>query len=177
MRLVDASLSGVESLADTTRKSLRSDDFTLANGRTQGQLTARSSFDQMVSFLNADAGGRYLFGGRRIDAPPVAEAGTIMVGQGGKAGFQTVARERLQADLGSSAASPERDPAGTGRVTLTGAGTVPIDARRGRRPSVRAEDRPGLRRDSAASSPRSPPARPRPRPSARGRARRPPARR
>lgn len=126
VRLLDGSLDGVEKLAGLVRQNIRPDDFVLVNGQTKAQISARAGFDQAVGFLNADIGGRFLFGGRNIDSPPVIESAAILGGQGGRAGFQTVLRERLQADMGSSSTSPERDQTATGRLTLSAPATQPI---------------------------------------------------
>lgn len=126
VKILDASLTGVDDLASTVRKAMAVGDFTLNDGKAQGQLTSRNSFDQMIALMNADVGGRYLFGGRKIDTPPVLQAGEILAGKGGKDGFNRVLRERMQADLGSSAPTPERDATATGRLALSAPAVQPV---------------------------------------------------
>jgi flagellin-like hook-associated protein FlgL len=70
---------------------------------------ASAQLDQVLSGLNADINGHYLFGGSVVDHPPVASLDAIMNGADGKAGFKTVAAQRLQADQGAD---------GLGRLAL-----------------------------------------------------------
>ncbi|QCI63021.1 hypothetical protein [Phreatobacter stygius] len=126
IKIMDTALSGVQKTVASTKTSLTSIDFTLASGRTVGQLAASNSLDAVIGMLNSDDGGRYLFGGRQTGTPPVLDSAAIMAGQGTKDGFKQALLERMQADLGSSAASPERDAGATGRLTLSGAAASPI---------------------------------------------------
>ena len=126
IKIMDTALTGVQKTVSDTKKALLSVDFTLASGRTAAQLTASNSLDAVIGMLNSDDGGRYLFGGRQTAKPPVLDSAAIMAGQDGKAGFRQALLERMQADLGSASASPERDAGATGRLTLTAAGASPI---------------------------------------------------
>lgn len=72
--------------------------------------TASAQLDQVLTSLNTDINGHYLFGGGAVDHAPVATLDTVMNGAGGKAGFQTVAAQRLQADQGAD---------GMGRLAVT----------------------------------------------------------
>ncbi|MEP7240268.1 MAG: hypothetical protein ABI697_05230 [Devosia sp.] len=73
--------------------------------------TAQSRLDEVLTLLNTDVDGRYLFGGSKTDKPPVGTMSTILDGVNGKAGFKQVASERLAADTGD----------GLGRLTLSSA--------------------------------------------------------
>jgi flagellar hook-associated protein 3 FlgL len=84
-------------------------------GKTSLQKYARGRFDEALDILNMEVAGQRLYGGRRTDTPPVLGSDTILNGDGaGRAGVRQMIAERKAADLG----------AGTGRLTLGGAGTV-----------------------------------------------------
>ncbi|MDR3471943.1 MAG: hypothetical protein P4M09_09675 [Devosia sp.] len=72
--------------------------------------TAQQQLDQVVTSLNTDLNGHYLFGGGVTEQAPVASYDTMMNGSGLLAGFKTVAAQRLQADQGAD---------GLGRLTLS----------------------------------------------------------
>jgi flagellar hook-associated protein 3 FlgL len=127
INLIDQSLDGVQDAVSSTKTSLQAtSDFALASGRTIGQIAAGNSLDAVVSMLNASDGGRFLFGGRKTGTPPVLDSGRFMAGEGTKDGFKTVMLQRMQADLGSSAATPERDATATGRLTMSAVGADPV---------------------------------------------------
>ena len=56
--------------------------------------------DELVTLLNSDIAGRYLFGGSNTDTAPLPDTNVILEGQGGKAGFKTIVAERKAADAG-----------------------------------------------------------------------------
>src|SRR5690606_25472232 len=56
--------------------------------------------DELVTMLNSDIAGRYLFGGSNTDTAPLPTTDILLDGQGGKAGFKTVVAERKAADAG-----------------------------------------------------------------------------
>jgi len=58
--------------------------------------------DEIVTLLNGDIAGRYLFGGSNTDKSPLPTTDVLMNGQAGKAGFKAVASERKLADAGLS---------------------------------------------------------------------------
>ncbi|MEQ1771438.1 MAG: hypothetical protein ABL879_16535, partial [Devosia sp.] len=72
---------------------------------------AQQRLDEVLTMLNTDADGRYLFGGSKTDKRPVAGAAALLDGVAGKAGFKQIVSERTAADLGD----------GLGRLTLGGA--------------------------------------------------------
>lgn len=62
---------------------------------------SRARLDEMVTMLNSDVGGRYLFGGSVTDKAPLPDTDTLLFGAGGRAGYQTVLTERKAADAGA----------------------------------------------------------------------------
>ncbi len=74
----------------------------------------RSRLDEVLTLLNTDVDGRYLFSGGKVDQKPVATLAAILDGAGGKAGFAEIANQRLQADQGN----------GLGRLTAGGSGAT-----------------------------------------------------
>jgi len=78
--------------------------------------TAGQQLDQVLSSLNTDLNGHYLFGGGTTQVAPVATMDVAMNGSGTLAGFKTVAAQRLQADQGAD---------GLGRLAFTTPPTAP----------------------------------------------------
>lgn len=76
---------------------------------------AKSQMAELVSLLNSEVNGRYLFGGSASDARPVASLDAILDGEGGQDGFRTIAGERKLADAGAD---------GLGRLTIDQTGTA-----------------------------------------------------
>jgi flagellar hook-associated protein 3 FlgL len=75
--------------------------FTLDNtGQTSTQESAASYLDQILSSLNTQVGGNYLFSGSAANQPSVASTNEILNGNGSQAGLTQVIAERLQADEG-----------------------------------------------------------------------------
>lgn len=82
---------------------------------TSAKQQVQASFEQMITSLNAQHEGLYLFSGRSRDVRPVVDANTLMNGDGTNAGLKTVISERIQADTGVT---------GLGRLTNTVAGST-----------------------------------------------------
>lgn len=80
-----------------------------SNGQTLGQQQATASLNTVISLLNTDAAGRYLFSGRATATKPVADFDTIMNGTSTEAGLKQIIAERKAAD----------NPDGKGRVSIT----------------------------------------------------------
>jgi flagellin-like hook-associated protein FlgL len=76
---------------------------------------SRGRFDELVTLLNGDVAGRYLFGGSVTDKPPLPNEKVLLEGEGGRAGFRTVVGERKLADAGVG---------GLGRLATSRAGTT-----------------------------------------------------
>lgn len=98
-------MSQVLTQVDTIRgeySTVDASDYTLTSGnKTTAQSQASTDLQDVISRLNTDVNGRYVFSGRTTDTQPVASADTIMSDDGDKAGLKTVINERKLADLGS----------------------------------------------------------------------------
>lgn len=102
---MDVMTQAIERFGEIGRE-IRSDaivpDYTLTDGnRTSMQLRAEAAFDEALSMMRAEVGGRYLFSGRTTDVEPVGPMTEIMEGAGTRAGFKQHLAERRQADLGA----------------------------------------------------------------------------
>ncbi len=85
--------------------------FTLdSNGQTTIQQSAASYLDQIVSLLNTQVGGNYLFSGSAVNQPSVASTGEILNGTATQAGLTQVipSARRLMASARSAAWSFRR---------------------------------------------------------------------
>jgi flagellin-like hook-associated protein FlgL len=77
--------------------------FTLNNnGQTTVQSAAASQLDTILSALNSQAAGNYLFSGSGVNQPAVASTDEILNGNGAQAGLKQVIAERTQADVGTN---------------------------------------------------------------------------
>lgn len=124
LNLVNNSIENMSSVSANLSSGLDRNVFLLtADGTTAAQTAAKNSLDSYVTSLNTDYDGVHLFGGRKTDAQPVAEATEILDGDASHAGYNTVAAQRLVADLGANKLG-RLDPAVTGTtVSLTEEGT------------------------------------------------------
>lgn len=111
LKIMDTTVTRLADIESTQRTSVTPGSYGTGNINfsTTPQL-AYARLDEVMTLLNADISGRYLFGGGKTDNKPVVSAAEAMDGAGGRAGFRTVAGERRQADLGA---------AGMGRVTVS----------------------------------------------------------
>jgi flagellin-like hook-associated protein FlgL len=71
-----------------------------ANGQTVDQTYAYSQLDELLSLLNTQSDGRYMFSGAAVNQQSVALTDTILNGSGSQAGLKQIIAERNQADLG-----------------------------------------------------------------------------
>ena len=95
--------------------SQQSAAFSLDNsGQTSTQESAASYLDQILSLLNTQVGGNYIFSGSAVNQPSVASASEILNGNGSQAGLTQLISQRQQADLGAN---------GLGRLTVGGSGS------------------------------------------------------
>lgn len=102
----------IRELAVDSRSDAFASGFDLLNtGKTLFQTELGVGFDEVAALLNTDVNGRYLYGGRETEQPPVLPASDILNGVGGRAGFIQIVDERRQADLGAD---------GRGRLVLAG---------------------------------------------------------
>lgn len=82
---------------------------------------SKARFDEIVTMLNDDVAGRYLFGGSKTDKPPLAETDTLLYGANGKLGFTDVRDMRAVADGvndGDKLGRLKLDPVAGSTVTL-----------------------------------------------------------
>lgn len=113
-KLMNTSLQRIGDLRNETRSDLTAPfDFTLVQGgQSAAQRSATGRLGEMLSLLNLDAGGRYLFSGRATDTPATDTMSHILDGDGARAGLKQIMNERLQADQGAD---------GRGRIDVNAA--------------------------------------------------------
>lgn len=89
---------------------------------------SKARLDEMVTMLNSDVAGRYLFGGSVTDKAPLPTTDELLNGVGGRAGFQTVVTERRAADAGTDGQGrlQSAQAVGTSTVTLSEDGVHPF---------------------------------------------------
>lgn len=87
---------------------------------------AAARFDEVLTLMNVDIAGRYMFGGSRTESKPVADPYDVLNGSGTRAGFKQVMGERRLADLGTSHLGRLTVGAATDTVTLAEDGTHPF---------------------------------------------------
>jgi flagellar hook-associated protein 3 FlgL len=102
--VMNTSLERIAALRDETRGDLLAPyDFTLVGGgQTGAQRAAAGRAAEMLSLLNGDVGGRFLFSGRATDTPATDSYTHIIEGDGARAGLKQIIAERLQADQGTA---------------------------------------------------------------------------
>ncbi|HUD86542.1 MAG TPA: flagellar biosynthesis protein FlgL [Xanthobacteraceae bacterium] len=89
--------------------------FTLdGTGQTSTQQAAAGQLGEILSLLNTQVGGNYIFSGSALNQPSVASTSAILNGNGAQAGLTQIISERQQADLGAN---------GLGRLTVGGTGS------------------------------------------------------
>ncbi len=128
VKLMNTSLQRIGDLRDETRSDLFAPfDYTLvSNGQSAAQRSASSRLGEMITLLNSDAGGRYLFSGRATDTKPVETFTHILEGDGARAGLKQVISERLQADQGDGYGRLTLNPAAGSVVSLEEDGAHPF---------------------------------------------------
>jgi flagellar hook-associated protein 3 FlgL len=128
------------SFLDKTMSRLDSIEGEARNSAVQGQYgtnninmatlpsLSKARLDEVVTLLNSDVAGRYLFGGANTDAAPLPDTDTLLNGQGGKAGFKTVLTERKAADAGLDGRGrlASSQAVGTSTVSLAEDGVHPF---------------------------------------------------
>ncbi|WIY51653.1 hypothetical protein O9Z70_09135 [Devosia sp. YIM 151766] len=98
----DNALSRMDKIEAEARNSAQQGQYG-TNNINMATISAqsRARLDEMVTMLNADVAGRYLFGGSVTDKAPLPDTDTLLYGAGGRAGYQTVVSERQAADAGT----------------------------------------------------------------------------
>lgn len=69
---------------------------------------SHARLDEVVTLLNEDVAGRYLFGGKTTDKAPVAQTNVLLHGVGGRNGFTELVQVRKEADGVTDPVSPGR---------------------------------------------------------------------
>jgi flagellar hook-associated protein 3 FlgL len=89
---------------------------------------SKARLDELVTLLNSDINGRYLFGGSNTDTAPLPDTDVLLDGQAGKAGFKAIVTERKAADAGLDGRGrlASTHTAGTTAVTLAEDGVHPF---------------------------------------------------
>jgi flagellin-like hook-associated protein FlgL len=116
-QLGDVGNSAQQTVAQQAAFSLNSD------GQTAAQQTAASDLDQILSLLNTQVGGNYLFSGTAVNQPSVASTSDILNGNGMQAGLTQIISQRLQADEGVGEMGRLSTTVGSSTVTLSGDGS------------------------------------------------------
>lgn len=115
LSVLDQVVSRLDGLEANARGAMTPSAYGTANINFGAVPAAgRAQLDEVLTLLNTDVDGRYLFGGSKVDQPPVAKLAAILDGAGGKAGFAEIAGQRLQADQGN----------GLGRLAAGGTGNT-----------------------------------------------------
>lgn len=110
--LIDNVVEGLDKVESDARVALKAGSYGGGNVNFASVPSlSEARLDQVVTLMNMDADGRYLFGGSETGKRPLLEPAELIEGGGGKAGFRQVASERRAADVGD----------GLGRLTLTSA--------------------------------------------------------
>lgn len=117
LSVVNTSIQGINTLATQMQATFSQQSYNLlSSGVTAQQQAATNGLAQMVSILNSNVGGSYVFGGKSNTSAPVADMDSIMNGTGLQAGFKQVMAQRLLADQGTANATTG---ATLGRLTVT----------------------------------------------------------
>lgn len=115
LKVMDQSTNELRTLVEKARS-------VMLNTRGTGgypEITAsvkqvQAQFEQVISSLNNQHEGLYLYSGRMRDVKPVVDANTLMLGDGTNAGLRQVVDERRQADFGT----------GNGRMVTSNVGAL-----------------------------------------------------
>ncbi|KRA45549.1 hypothetical protein [Devosia sp. Root635] len=102
LTFLDKTMTRLDAIESETRNSAVQGQYGTNNinmATLPGLSKAR--FDEMVTLLNADVAGRYLFGGSNTDSAPLPDTTSLLEGIGGKDGFKSVVGERKAADAGT----------------------------------------------------------------------------
>ncbi|MBV6657924.1 MAG: hypothetical protein KI785_09170 [Devosiaceae bacterium] len=145
--IMSTTVERIDALGSEVKNNTSNDQFTLQDGsRTTSQVSAEARLDETVALLNTDVNGDYLFSGLSTDVQPVAPTDEILYGNATQAGFDQVANERREADLGGTL----DDPTLAGRLDLdVTAATVSI--------TENGNDQYGFQLDTAAGASSSSP--------------------
>jgi flagellin-like hook-associated protein FlgL len=103
LNVLDQTVSRLDQIESDARAATMAGSGGQASLNFQTTPTLASArFDEVMTLMNVDIAGRYLFGGAKTEAKPVEDAYYCLNGRGSQAGFKQVAGERKQADLGTT---------------------------------------------------------------------------
>lgn len=126
LNILDQTVSRLDTIeADARASTMSSGGQESLNFQTAPTL-ASARFDEVMTLLNVDVAGRYLFGGAETEQKPVEDGYYVLNGRGSQAGFRQVAGERKLADLGASHLGRLTSSAAGGAVTLAEDGAHPF---------------------------------------------------
>jgi len=129
MSFLDKTLSRLDTMESEARNSAVQGQYGTNNiNMATLPSLSKARLDELVTLLNSDVNGRYLFGGSNTDTAPVPDTTTLLEGQGGKAGFKAVLSERRAADAGTlgNGRLASAHAAGTATVSLAEDGLHPF---------------------------------------------------
>lgn len=127
LNVLDTTISRLQTIqADSRAAAMSGGGATAALNYQTTPTLAASRLDEVLTLLNADIAGRYLFGGSTTETRPVEDPLTILDGAGGRAGFRTVVTQRKAADLGTDHLGRLSIATATDTVTLSEDGTHPF---------------------------------------------------
>lgn len=72
-------------------------------GRTALQLSSLNQLKNAIGVLNTDVNGRFVYGGKRDDVPPVVDLTTMIEGSGSQIGLRRAIADGKANDLGTAA--------------------------------------------------------------------------
>ncbi|MCA0422393.1 MAG: hypothetical protein LCH61_03555 [Proteobacteria bacterium] len=109
--MMTGALEHITGIAREARTTAMNAGMTPESQRT-AIFAARTGLESVISQLNSDFDGQFLFSGRATATEPVASAASILDGEAGADGLRTLIAERRAADAGT----------GLGRLMLNAAG-------------------------------------------------------
>ena len=124
LEVLDTVMSRLDKIESDARAGAVSGGGTTGINFQTTPTLAASRFDEVMTLLNTDIAGRYMFGGNRTDSKPVSTPSDLMNGVGARAGFKQVVGERKLADLGADHLGRLSVSTATDTVTLGEQSTV-----------------------------------------------------
>ncbi|MCJ2082443.1 hypothetical protein [Methylobacterium sp. J-090] len=124
--LGSASLQNLSKVTSTTVSTIATGltNTSSSAARDTTRQTAVANLDLFVDTLNQNYAGTYLFGGRATDTAPVASAGAILNGAGGKSGLTALIAERKTADGTAGTGNLDIPATTTATVTIAEGGSA-----------------------------------------------------
>ena len=115
---LDNSISRLDELeadvrGDLSASGIGSDGISLASATE----TSYARLDEILTIINGDLNGRYMFAGNQTDAKPVVTADVLINGDGTHAGLKQIISERKRADAGGLTAYGDASD-GHGRLDI-----------------------------------------------------------